>query len=135
MVYLVAVVVGIEAGDQSEMCFGSQSSKALGQRGKSTLPRTLGQPCQQSGPGDILLQHDPMNNHQVFGKLHSLLHTWLWDEEETPPFFLGNVCVQLQKLPTIQLTLSYLKTLHVYIPIVPLSGLGRPCPWCRRPQI
>lgn len=29
MVYLVAVVVGIEAGDQSEMCFGSQSSKAF----------------------------------------------------------------------------------------------------------
>lgn len=29
MVYLVAVVVGIEAGDQSEMCFGSQSSNAF----------------------------------------------------------------------------------------------------------
>lgn len=71
---------------------------SLGQRGKSTLPRTLGQPCQQSGPGDILLQHDPMNNHQVFGKLHSLLHTWLWDEEETPPFFPGKCICTATKI-------------------------------------
>lgn len=36
---------------------------------------------------------------------------------------------------TIQVTLSYLKTLHVYIPRVTLSRLGGPCPSWGGPHI